>query len=55
METGQDKLYHIDLLEGQARALLAAAGLGEQVRAEELSLADFARLADLWADFSSKG
>ena len=45
----------LELEKGQARALLAAAGLGEQVRAEELSLADFARLADLWADFSSKG
>lgn len=45
----------LELEKGQARALLAAAGLGEQVRAEELSLADFARLADLWADFSGKG
>lgn len=33
MEMGQDKLYHIDLLEGQARALLArSTGLVEEAR-----------------------
>lgn len=33
MEMGQDKLYHIDLLEGQAQALLArSTGLVEEAR-----------------------